>query len=248
MENNTKFQLEEIKKLYDSKSISESEYKSLKDEILFGNKEDSLLNKYKSPNKSDGFKSERNVFNEIKNSNNNSFESNNGILKIGSYILYFIVFFTIAYNIFKPNDKTENTVNEETSVDTTSLVSSTPEEVCSICGKTFHHRGYQEVSEGFYQILKEGQGTLCSISCARKATRNLMNSGGNYYNNSENSSMQDAPIQHYGEYNEGSDGKIYENNKCGLCNGTGIEKNKSSLSDDYGRVCPMCEGKGVRSY
>jgi ATP-dependent Zn protease len=116
MENNIKFQLEEIKKLYDSKSITESEYKSLKDEILFGNKEDSLLNKYKSTNKSDGFKSERNVFNEIKTSNNNSFESNNGILKIGSYILYFIVFFTIVYNIFKPNDKTENTVNEETSV------------------------------------------------------------------------------------------------------------------------------------
>jgi hypothetical protein len=248
MENNIKFQLEEIKKLYDSKSITESEYKSLKDEILFGNKEDSLLNKYKSPNKSDGIKSERNVFNEVKKGNNNVFENNNGFKKIGINILYFIVFFTLAYNIFKPNNKIENTVNEETAIDTTSAVASTPQDVCSICGKTFYHRGYQEVSEGQYEILKEGQGTLCSISCAKQATQNLMNSADNYYDNSDNSSMKDASIQHYGEYNEGSDGKIYENNKCGLCNGTGIEKNRSSLSDEDGRICPMCEGKGVRSY
>jgi hypothetical protein len=248
MENNIKFQLEEIKKLYDSKSISESEYKSLKDEILFGNNDDSLLNKFKTPNKPYNVKSERNVFNEINNSNNNTIESNYGFKKIGSYLLYFIVFFVLMYNIFNHNNNIENTVNEDTFVDTTSVASSTPEEVCSICGKTFNHRGYQEVSEGQYEILDEGQGTLCSVSCAKQATQNLMNSVDNYYNNSKNSSMQDAPIQHYGEYNEGSDGKIYENNKCGLCNGTGIEKNRSSLSDEYGRICPMCDGKGVRSY
>lgn len=97
------------------------------------------------------------------------------------------------------------------------------------------------------------QTELCSPSCAMKEEKNIdekydeiLRKHG--YNSSSNSSMQDAPIQHYGEYIEGTDGRIYENNKCGLCNGTGIEKNMSSLSDDYGRICPMCNGRGVRSY
>jgi hypothetical protein len=87
MENDIKFQLEEIKKLYDSKSITESEYKLLKDEILFGNKEDSLLSKYKSQSKSYDVKSERNVFNEVKNGNDNVFESNKGFKKIGIFCI-----------------------------------------------------------------------------------------------------------------------------------------------------------------
>jgi DnaJ-class molecular chaperone len=33
-------------------------------------------------------------------------------------------------------------------------------------------------------------------------------------------------------------------NNCSMCRGTGIEKNTSHLTDEYGRVCPMCEGKG----
>jgi hypothetical protein len=49
-------------------------------------------------------------------------------------------------------------------------------------------------------------------------------------------------------YIEGNDGKIYESTVCTLCKGTGIEENRSSFSDEVGRVCPMCDGKGVRSY
>ena len=38
-------------------------------------------------------------------------------------------------------------------------------------------------------------------------------------------------------------------NSCGLCKGTGIEKNNApSFDDSYGRICPMCDGKGVRGY
>jgi hypothetical protein len=49
-------------------------------------------------------------------------------------------------------------------------------------------------------------------------------------------------------YSYGDDGRLYESNACGLCNGTGIEKNKGTLSDEYGRTCPMCDGRGVKSY
>ena len=58
-----------------------------------------------------------------------------------------------------------------------------------------------------------------------------------YFEGSENS-----------EYTEENDGKIYESNSCSTCNGSGIEPNRSSFSDEVGRICPMCDGKGVRSY
>jgi hypothetical protein len=39
---------------------------------------------------------------------------------------------------------------------------------------------------------------------------------------------------------------------CSLCKGTGIEENRARGmglgDDDYGRVCPMCDGTGRRSY
>lgn len=42
--------------------------------------------------------------------------------------------------------------------------------------------------------------------------------------------------------------KQQEMNYCEFCNGTGVEKNKSTLATEYGlseeRVCPACDGKG----
>jgi hypothetical protein len=39
---------------------------------------------------------------------------------------------------------------------------------------------------------------------------------------------------------------------CSLCKGTGIEENRARGTgfgdDEYGRVCPMCNGSGKRSY
>ena len=39
---------------------------------------------------------------------------------------------------------------------------------------------------------------------------------------------------------------------CNLCQGSGIEKNRGrgmGLGDDkYGRMCPMCNGLGCRTY
>ena len=112
--------------------------------------------------------------------------------------------------------------------------------VCSICNRTFKGKGYEEVSDGVWKECQEPyQCYICSKACGLKHTskmNNLVNETKNNYDNNSNS------------YHKGSDGKLYENNACSLCKGTGIEKNTSSMSDEYGRKCPMCDGKGVRNY
>lgn len=112
--------------------------------------------------------------------------------------------------------------------------------VCSICNRTFKGKGYEEVSDGVWKECEEPyQCYICSKACGLKHTRkmnNLVNETKNNYDNNSNS------------YHKGSDGRLYENNACSLCKGTGIEKNTSSMSDEYGRKCPMCDGKGVRNY
>ena len=46
--------------------------------------------------------------------------------------------------------------------------------------------------------------------------------------------------------------KLNDPTYCSLCQGTGVEKNRArgmGLGDDeYGRICPMCNGTGKRSY
>lgn len=49
------------------------------------------------------------------------------------------------------------------------------------------------------------------------------------------------------KYNVGSDGMIYEQKKCSLCSGTGIESNIAT-EEVQSRICPMCQGRGVKSY
>ena len=92
---------------------------------------------------------------------------------------------------------------------------------CSICDKTFTGNGYEEVSDGVWKPCKESyQCYICSKSCGMKHTRQM--------NNLVN----------------GIDGRVYESNVCSMCKGTGIEKNTSHLTDEYGRVCPMCDARG----
>lgn len=47
------------------------------------------------------------------------------------------------------------------------------------------------------------------------------------------------------DYSVGKDGQIYESEKCGLCNGTGIER---SAYHGESRVCPLCDGRGKQNY
>ncbi len=107
------------------------------------------------------------------------------------------------------------------------IEATTPSWNCSICGNKIYNSGYEEVSNGVWKRCQEpNQCLICSPNCGKKHTAK-MNS---YINGSS------------------STGKIYDPDLCSLCKGTGIEKNNGSLTNEYGRVCPMCDGKGRRSY
>lgn len=100
------------------------------------------------------------------------------------------------------------------------------ENTCTICNRTFTGKGYEEVSNGVWRLCEEPyQCYICSKSCGMKHTRQMNNL-----------------------INETSDGKVYDSNVCSMCKGTGIEKNTSHLTDESGRTCPMCNGKGVQGY
>jgi hypothetical protein len=101
---------------------------------------------------------------------------------------------------------------------------------CSICNRSFTGNGYEEVSDGVWRMCQDPyQCPVCSKACGMKHTREM----NKYLNQSNNT----------------NDGRIYESNACSLCKGTGIEKSTApNLTGEYGRVCPMCDGKGVRGY
>lgn len=100
-------------------------------------------------------------------------------------------------------------------------------ETCEVCGNTFTGNGYEKCYDGSWRECRDPYiSWICGPTCGQKSVEKL-----------ERLSRQ---IQ--------NDGKIYDKDPCSLCNGTGIEKNKSSLSNEYGRICPMCNGKGRQSY
>ncbi len=66
------------------------------------------------------------------------------------------------------------------------------------------------------------------------------------YNTESNSIEQHDEIQDMSDAIEESLDPTY----CSLCKGTGVEKNtaKEILGGPDGRICPMCEGKGSRTF
>lgn len=119
--------------------------------------------------------------------------------------------------------------------------------ICSVCGRDFYGRGYEEVSEGVWQELAEGnQGQICSPACGRKHNQQFNDVAKKYGVDLEDSGTN---YNNDGQYRMGNDGRVYEQNKCSLCKGTGIETGRNvATGKTEGRICPMCEGRGVRSY
>jgi hypothetical protein len=113
--------------------------------------------------------------------------------------------------------------------------------VCSVCGKSFKGNGYQEQIDGSWKELSDDyQGTICSPTCGRKNNEKL-NDAIRSYKESNSTNNSDNVL--------GNDGRVYEKNACGLCKGTGIETGRNiATGEKEGRICPMCDGKGVRSY
>ena len=71
-----------------------------------------------------------------------------------------------------------------------------------------------------------------------------------------NAENTEEKTDYYPEENHQNMSEAMENisdpSYCSLCKGTGIEENRArgtGLGDnEYGRICPMCNGRGTRSY
>lgn len=252
IDSNSVSKLEQIKQLLDSKVITESEYKLLKQEILF--KKDSTDEIKK--NVSVPPKSSVENFVGSKKINSAKPEKNSGSNAYVAVVVFFLfLFFGIWNSKESHTDSNSNASNDTVSsaIESSNDSSNNSATTCKICGRNFYGDGYDKI-DGIWQRNTSMQTELCSPSCAMKEEKNIDEKYDNIlrkygYNTSESSSMQDAPIQHYGEHHVGSDGRIYENSSCSLCRGTGIESGRNIATGELEqRVCPMCEGRGVQSY
>ena len=126
-----------------------------------------------------------------------------------------------------------------------------PNEVihCVSCNK--------DLTNDYNRINPNGTGYFCTL-CYQKTMKGIhddMRTEG--YNTSEylqepsdytGESNYSSNSQINADYSVESDGRVYENDACGLCGGTGIETNHSATFGDQERICPMCEGRGRQSY
>lgn len=169
-----------------------------------------------------------------------------------------IIILSLFISVFITSCKEQNSENLETSIETeaaTSVESTVNQNddfsnwTCSICGNPMQNRGYEETMDGDWVLIEDEnmQGQICSPTCGRKHVENFKSVTDKYGIDLEE--QESEYQQENGQYHMGSDGRVYENNKCGLCNGTGIEKGRNLATGEVeGRVCPMCDGRGVRSY
>jgi hypothetical protein len=114
----------------------------------------------------------------------------------------------------------------------------------SDCGRTL------EVSEIMFDISRNefctevDNQTFCY---SRKARINLERDiNGRPETITPSDSQYESNIPSNPKYVNGADGRMYETQPCSLCNGTGIERSTSSMSND--RICPQCNGTGHQSY
>ena len=154
------------------------------------------------------------------------------------------------FEIFRnPNDSSNNNSSQKEREDVDSVSNSieSTSNICIICGNEFHNRGYEEVATDVWKELDEGnQGQICSISCGRKHSQQFNDVAKKYGVDLEDSETNSNNEE---QYKMGSDGRVYEQNKCSLCKGTGIETGRNiATGETEGRICPMCEGRGVRNY
>lgn len=162
--------------------------------------------------------------------------------------LFIILIFSSCKKYTKPNEEID--ISDSTEVNQYSSDSEIANHnTCTICGNDFVGRGFEEQMDGScIELEYPYSNQLCSPSCARKASQKLLDVAKKYgieldeQNLETNSNTQ-------GDYHMGNDGRVYENNKCSLCKGTGIETGKNiATGETQERICPMCEGRGVRSY
>ncbi len=172
---------------------------------------------------------------QVKQSNDNKLGQRFAIAFICIMLVAFS--FWIASMVNSKSDSQENTgySNDNPNQSTDNNESKSDKVVlgkCGICGQDAFYYTWENaepLSRG-HHIKIDGQQSseiVCGVNCDVKFRYQLK-----------------EQIQQ--QKNNGN--RLYDENVCSLCNGTGIEKNRSSLSNEYGRVCPMCKGKGRQSY
>lgn len=75
------------------------------------------------------------------------------------------------------------------------------------------------------------------------------NNNENKNNTNDRNYQNNNSYQNNGTYQMGNDGRVYENSACSLCKGSGVESGQNFATGEIeARICPMCDGKGVRNY
>lgn len=175
--------------------------------------------------------------------------------KIISSIAIAGVFLFLAFGSGESN-KTENPDSNNPIRSTTTEVSDNTNQ-CSVCGRTFSGKGYQEVTEGVWKPCEDPyQCQICSAACGMKHTGNW-DEINERTNTSSNNSPQKCLNCGQGFYSSKGictvcDAVTPEREKmqkdrlpnCEACSGSG--------KIDYGmgdvRVCSSCNGQGKQTY
>jgi hypothetical protein len=242
--------IEELVELFKSNSITKEEYEFLKSELLDDGTE----------------KSEKidvdNVKPKIENITNQEtqpqYKNRKGTFyhinkRIGKPILI-VIAITLFYIFFlkKNSNDVDSGVGNQNNIETvtqqsTETVNEVTSNICTICGNKFDNRGYEEGTDGIWRELEDPyQGQICSPTCGRKHNEQFNDVAKKYGVDLEEAESNTSA---QGDYKMGNDGRVYETNACGLCKGTGIETGRNmATGQTEGRVCPMCDGRGVRSY
>ncbi len=178
------------------------------------------------------------------------YDTNKRIINPILIVIIIALFYIKAQN--KKNNDIDSGVNNQNDIESNTPQSpATGDEVtsniCSICGNKFANRGYEEGTDGVWRELEDPyQGQICSPTCGRKHNEQFNDVAKKYGVDLEEA---ESNTSSQGDYKMGNDERVYETNACSLCKGTGIETAKNiATGETDGRICPMCDGKGVRSY
>ncbi|MEO8240333.1 MAG: hypothetical protein ABI576_19670 [Flavobacterium sp.] len=230
--------LNDLIELYKSNAITKDEYELLKKELFLDTNVRVNIDSLES-------KSGNKVSEINKNQNNNQketfYNSNKRILNPILIVVCIGLFYLQLHN--NKSQKSEE-FNSPT-VDSVSNSIESTSNICSICGKEFNNRGYEEVSEGVWKELEEGnQGLICSPACGRKHNQQFKDIAKKYGVDLEDS-QTNSPNN--SNYTTDKDGNLHEPNACPLCKGKGYELGRNLGNGEREMItCRICKGTGSR--